>query len=157
MMPARGTSKAGTANYIQERVRLTASGCIEWTSTLSEDGYGKAVVGYRGHGRPIRRYAHVVVFEMWRGSVPSGLELDHLCRNRACVNPDHLEPVTRKENVRRGMLPQLMRDTSWRPNRPRLAVCKHGHALSGDNIGQNSKRRWCRACKAAEARKRRHK
>jgi hypothetical protein len=155
-MPARGTSTVGTAAYIQQRCRITPSGCVEWASTLSEDGYGKAVVGYRGHARPVRRYAHILTYEMWVGPVPPGLELDHLCRNRACVNPAHLEPVTRKVNVERGALPRLMRDPSFRPEpKALLEFCKHGHPMTGDNVGRNEKRRWCRACKRAVSQKRR--
>lgn len=153
-MAARGTSTVGTAAHIQSRCRVDIrTGCVEWTGTLSDDGYGKAVVGYRAHARPVRRYAHVVSFEMWRGAVPTGLELDHTCRNRRCINPDHLEPVTRKVNVRRGALPHLMRDPGFRPKRALVETCKNGHAMSGENVGRNEKRRWCRACKRAVSQK----
>jgi len=153
-MAAAGTSIAGTPQYVQERVRLVESGCAEWTSTL-KDGYGMAVIGYKAHGRPVRRPAHVVVYEWWIGKVPSGLDLDHLCRNRRCINPLHLEPVTRRENVRRGDLPRLMADPSFRPHREPIAVCKNGHSMAGENVGRNEKRRWCRPCKTESARRRR--
>jgi len=146
-------SAAGTLGYFQERVSLTPSGCAEWTGYLTADGYGKAVVGYRGHGRPIRKYAHRVMFEWWIGPVPKGLELDHLCRNRRCINPLHLEPVTRAENVRRGDVPTLMRDSDRRPRRGHVERCKHGHEMVGDNVGTNAQRRWCRACRRDIARR----
>lgn len=152
-MAAAGSGTVGTAEYIQSRAQVEPNGCILWTSSLSQDGYGKAVVGYRGRAKPIRRYAHRVAYEMWKGDVPEGLELDHLCRNRRCINPDHLEPVNRKENVRRGQLPELMRDPNWRPKRRRVDVCINGHPMSGDNLGFNGKRRWCRSCKKNTSRR----
>lgn len=71
--------------------------CWVWTGALNT-GYGRVHVG------PGRRsaYGHRVLYEMLVGPVPEGLDLDHLCRNRACCNPDHLEPVTRQENLLRG-------------------------------------------------------
>lgn len=154
-MGAAGTSQAGTAAYFQERIAVRESGCVEWTGTLSDDGYGRMLVGYKAHGRPIRRYAHVWSFEMWVGPVPPGLELDHLCRNRACVNPAHLEPVTRMVNVHRGVLPALMRTRALHPTRPLLAFCARGHEMAGANVGRNEKRRWCRECKRLTAAQRR--
>lgn len=70
-----------------------SDGCWEWTAGRFEDGYGQFWLD----GRP--RKAHRVSFEMAGGVIPDGLEIDHLCRNRPCVNPDHLEPVTHQENM----------------------------------------------------------
>lgn len=66
--------------------------CWEWTASLLTGGYGQ----YRS------RCAHRVAWELLVGPIPPGMELDHLCRNRRCVNPDHLEPVTHLVNVQRG-------------------------------------------------------
>lgn len=68
------------------------SGCWLWAGADNGVGYGK----FRG------KYAHRVSYEMRHGSIPTGLHIDHLCRVRCCVNPDHLEPVTNKENAQRG-------------------------------------------------------
>lgn len=100
--------------------------CWLWASTLRDDGYGK----FSG------RQAHRVVYEEVVGDIADGLELDHLCRNKACVRPDHMEPVTRLENMRR-----------------RYAIythCKSGHEFTLDNTYRMpSGHRACRRCRAA--------
>lgn len=73
--------------------------CWLWTASIRATGYGQFRVGKR------TRDAHRVAWELTNGSVPDGLQLDHLCRNRACVRPDHLEPVTQRENILRGTAP----------------------------------------------------
>lgn len=90
--------------------------------------------------------AHRAVYEALVGPIPPELELDHLCRNPACVNPAHLEPVTRKENVRRGY---------WGKNH-----CKHGHVYDDENTRwytfKNGKKvRFCRTCERQRSRLRR--
>lgn len=96
------------------------SGCWLWTASLDGKGYGQISM----NGRP--RRAHRVVYEAERGPIPAGLDLDHKCRNPVCVNPDHLEPVTRAVNLARGI-----------GNRAALKAkthCKNGHEYSGANV-----------------------
>ena len=86
--------------------------------------------------------AHRVVYEALVGPIPDGLWIDHLCRNRSCVNPDHLEPVTPKENIRRGVKSKR----NW-------TACPKGHTYTPDNTyWRPTGQRRCRDCGAARAR-----
>lgn len=80
---------------LTEKIEVQPDGCWFWTASL-RDGYGQIRVGASV------RSAHLVIYELVVGQVPDGLDLDHLCRVRHCVNPAHLEPVTRFENLYRG-------------------------------------------------------
>ncbi len=107
--------------------------CWEWTASRNTKGYGQ--FGLRGR----RLMAHRLSYEWLIGPIGEGLQIDHLCRVRNCVNPAHLEPVTCKENLRRGEGPAA-RNT-------RKATCPHGHPYAGDNlyVSTDGKRR-CREC-----------
>lgn len=114
-------------SYIE---RVPFSGCWLWTGTLNEDGYGKFG----------KTSAHCVAYAKNRGAVPQGMELDHLCRVRCCVNPYHLEPVTHTENVLRGSSPSAL----W---------ARRTHCQCGQPLEQYRNRRICRACKRAANRR----
>lgn len=87
--------------------------------------------------------AHRFAYELIRGKIPEGLDIDHLCRNRQCVNPEHMEPVTPRENTIRG-------DTIPAHNLKKTH-CPKGHPLSGDNLVKSPSiiklgYRWCKTC-----------
>ena len=86
------------------KVKLGPGGCWLWTASLKGPGYntgrGYASFYWAGKGQS----GHRVAYEVLVGTIPDGLQVDHLCRVRRCVNPEHLEPVTHRENVRRGLL-----------------------------------------------------
>lgn len=116
--------------------------CWVWIASRKPAGYGQL----RRRGKTL--YAHRVAYESLVETIPSGLTLDHLCRNRACVNPVHLEPVSNEENLRRGNHPAPARQVAERAWAKRRAQthCKRGHALDGDNVRAVGGRRHCRAC-----------
>lgn len=113
------------------------TGCWLWTAGLSPKGYGR----FRDAARIWR--AHRYAFTALVGTIPDGLQLDHLCRVRHCVNPQHLEPVTNRENTRRG--------ESVAAQRARQTHCLRGHELSGANlyVWPRNGRRACRTCRSS--------
>ena len=105
--------------------------CWFWTASEKGRGYG----GFYVDGQMV--YAHRVAYELEKGRIPAGLTIDHLCRNRRCVNPVHLEAVTHKDNVLRGV--------SFSAINARRVLCMHGHPL--DLVRTTRNGRDCSTCK----------
>jgi hypothetical protein len=110
--------------------KVDAAGvCWEWTAGVDRHGYGR----FSGTAAYRWAYRHLV------GPIEPGLELDHLCRNPACVNPDHLEPVTHRVNVLRGMGPSA--------RRARQTACSRGHEFTPENTYRWRNHRFCVECR----------
>ena len=102
--------------------------CWEWEGRVESNGYAQAKYGGQ------RGQVHRLVYEALVGPIPDGLTLDHLCENKRCYNPAHLEPVTIAENIRRA--------------RAKITHCKRGHKLADENLYVTPDgRRNCRTCR----------
>lgn len=125
------TRQYTAAQRFWTKVEFTDS-CWLWTAQRDQAG---------GYGvfwceRPVM--AHRWAYEFCVGEIPAGLTLDHLCRVRHCVRPAHLEPVTGRVNILRGVGPTAIN--------ARKTHCTHGHALAGTNLRREGARRQCREC-----------
>lgn len=116
-----------------DKVLLDDNGCWLWTASKDRGGYGRVRIA----GRLLK--AHRAAYEQLIGPIPEGMTIDHLCRVRACVNPHHVEVVTRGENVLRG--------NGFSGTHARMTHCVRGHPLSGDNLYVTKQgQRHCRTC-----------
>jgi hypothetical protein len=134
-MDKRKSRWAPPEQRFREHVRKTAA-CWLWTGTTNNRGYGQLWVNGR------RVYAHRFSFELTKGAIPAKMEIDHLCRTPACVNPEHLDVVTHLENVRRGNAGAHYRDRTH---------CKQGHEFTPENTrikvsAYGTPFRQCRTC-----------
>jgi hypothetical protein len=132
-----------TRERFDSKVVKATSGCWEWTGAHFQ-ATGYAVFTMRSSDGKWRPYTgHSIAYRLYVGDVPDGMWLDHLCRNRGCVNPAHLEPVTPQDNVLRGYSPAPV---SVRANR-----CHRGHEFTPENTYTKTKpngrtKRECRQC-----------
>lgn len=131
------SGKTPAERFLRQLEKIKCEGCWEWRHSFTSAGYGKFRVDDRW------LLSHRVSYEINVGPIPDGLQIDHKCRNRKCVNPAHMEPVTQRENILRG-------DSMVRPL---LERCRRGHELTGDNIAtdRNGERR-CLICRRASRR-----
>lgn len=109
------------------------TGCWIWWASPDGSGYGQLMIAGKMHK------VHRLMYERHRGPIPEGYTLDHLCRVRCCVNPAHLEPVTKKENIHRGI--------GIAARNAKKTHCPRGHPFSGENLFITvTGSRWCRTC-----------
>lgn len=133
---------------LRQHTEAGPDGCILWTGALTKDGYGKVTIPRDGEDwrQGLRTlHAHILAWELLVGPIPDGLDLDHLCRVRRCVNVGHLEAVTSAENILRGMGAAAIN--------ARKTECIHHHPLTGANlyVAPNGWR-FCRQCRRRSSR-----
>ncbi len=122
---------------------IKTGNCWEWLGYKNKAGYGR----FNLDGKV--KYTHRVSYERFKGDIPQGLFVDHLCRNPACVNPDQLEIVTHKENILRGI--------GITSKNKQKTHCIRGHELKGDNLYINPRQeRQCVECHRTNVREKYH-
>jgi hypothetical protein len=133
--------------FLKHLNRLGQDECWLWGGHVSKDGYG------RTKALGVSKSAHRIAYKIFKGPVPDGLTLDHLCGNPRCCNPGHLEAVPHRVNVLRSL-------TSPSAVNARKTHCKNGHEFTSGNTSVFNGMRRCRAClraKAEQARRRKGK
>lgn len=141
-------SQSLTVSDIQKRIapkfNVGEHNCWLWDAALDKKGYGRFLVNGKN------RTAHTVMYDLIKGNIPLGLELDHLCETKNCINPDHLEPVTTAENLIRRIHPSS-----------RKTHCKNGHPFARDNFytvkATGRSYRFCNTCNRNRMREKRRK
>lgn len=119
---------------VMSKVDIDEHGCWLWNVAQSSAGYGR--FSYKGK----MFSAHRVSYELHKGPIPDGLQIDHLCRVKRCINPEHLEAVTPKENTNRG-------DGNFKKTH-----CPQGHAYTDENTHKDKNgKRYCKACGSEKA------
>ncbi len=136
--PRLGPPRTDPYERLMKRVVKQPNGC--WLAKSSKGWYSQVSFGFRNN-----LMGHRVVYERLKGKIPEGMHLDHLCRVKNCVNPDHLEPVTIKENVLRGV--------GLSAQNAKKTHCIRGHPFNEDNTLYKMRNgrliRSCRACQQA--------
>lgn len=146
-MPRKAPGKAPRpiADRLKERLAIDpSSGCHVWRGQVNKGGYGHIGVGSGSTKRTLR--THRLAYELAKGPIPPGLTIDHLCRERLCCNPEHLEAVTAAVNALRGTGPAAIN--------AQRTHCKRGHEFTPENTGVGpSGRRRCRTCRRLRMRR----
>lgn len=151
MKPAHDGFILSTAERFSPRfwrsvIANTAAGCWTWGGYVAPNGYGQFTAHTDAKSKKrITLWAHRYAFLIVRGKIGDGLYLDHLCRNRSCVNPSHLEPVSARENLLRGKTLAAINASKTH--------CKNGHELAGENLYLRGRIRFCRKCRAAASKR----
>lgn len=114
------------------KLQIEENGCWIWSGATSKNGYGQIKV------ERCVVYAHRLAYQLFVGEIPDGLTIDHLCRERLCVNPAHLEAVALRVNILRGESPSA--------KQARQTHCGNGHVLAGENLVVRHGKRGCRIC-----------
>lgn len=135
---------AGIQKKVSARFKIIDSGCFEWLGTCNSDGYGR--IGIKG--KSIK--AHRAMASLIYGVIPAGMVIDHLCRNRMCVNPTHLEIVDNKTNLSRG-------NSAFNRKGKYKEFCTRGHTLKNNFLmyqnGRGVKTRICKVCRQESRRR----
>lgn len=144
-VPRRDLSPADLPARLSLRVMPDETGCWIWIGAKNANGYGIGQV-LRPDGRRSTTTIHRVVYEALVGPIPTGLVVDHSCNVRPCVNPDHLEAVTQRENLQRSTASALAINA-------RKTHCIRGHPLAGANlyVPPSTTNRQCLTCRRVAA------
>jgi len=139
-MPKGHYKRKSAVNRIYDKLLKKKSGCWQYIGKLDKNGYGRVRDNYT------RKLIHRAMYEHLIGRIPDKMVIDHLCRNRGCVNPSHMEVVTQRENILRGY--------GVTARNSRKLNCKRGHGLNGENLYMTTKgSRQCIKCRNILGRK----
>lgn len=132
LQPMSGKMMKEKERFMNLVIPIPESGCWIWAGAINWKGYGRFWLSGK------LKSAHRISYEWFIGEIPKGLQIDHLCRVRCCVNPNHLEPVTPQINSSRGNVGAYWANKTH---------CPHGHLYSKDNTYRNNGKRFCRTCR----------